>query len=127
MPASRTGKPWLPVPEAHRRRAVDTQQGSKASVLAHYRQALAFRRAHPALVGGAIEFLAAKGDVLAFIRSDGDERLLCVFNFAAKPAKWAIPAKLGQPQIMAGTGHGARIEAKTIALDALSSCFARIG
>ena len=123
-----TGKPWLPVPEAHRRRAVDTQQGSKASVLAHYRQALAFRRAHPALVGGAIEFLAAKGDVLAFIRGDGDERLLCVFNFAAKPAKWAIPRRnSASRRSWKAPGHGARIEAKTIALDALSSCFARIG
>jgi alpha-glucosidase len=122
-----TGKPWLPVPDAHRRRAVDTQEGSKASVLAHYRQALAFRREYPALVGGSIRFLAAKGDVLAFIRSGEGERLLCVFNFAGKPAKWAIPPELGKLRIMEGAGHGARIEARTIVLGPLSSCFARIG
>ena len=122
-----TGKPWLPVPEAHRRRAVDLEQGDPASVLAHYRRALAFRRLHPALVAGTIEFLAADGDVLAFVRATGDERLLCVFNFASDAAEWIIPAELGQPQIVEGVGRGARIEGTVVALDALSSCFARIG
>ena len=93
MPASPPASRGCRCPTAHRGRAVDVQQGDQASVLAHYRRALAFRRQHPALVGGAIEFLAAKGDVLAFIRSGEGERLLCVFNFAAKPAKWAIPAR----------------------------------
>ena len=122
-----TGKPWLPVPEAHRRRAVDLEQGEPASVLAHYRRALAFRRRHPALVAGTIEFLAADGDVLAFVRATGDERLLCVFNFASDAAEWIIPAELGQPQIVEGVGRGARIEGTVVALDPLSSCFARIG
>ncbi len=122
-----TGKPWLPVPEAHRRRAVDLEQGEPASVLAHYRRALAFRRRHHALVAGTIEFLAADGDVLAFVRATDDERLLCVFNFASDAAEWIIPAELGQPQIVEGVGRGARIEGTVVALDPLSSCFARIG
>ena len=120
------GKPWLPVPAPHLSRAVDVQQRDPASVLAHYRQALAFRGSHPALVGGTIEFLAAKGDVLAFIRSDGKERLLCVFNFAAKPAKWAIPRTLGRVEILDGAGQGASVDKATITLEPLSSCFARI-
>ena len=122
-----TGKPWLPVPEAHRRRAVDLERGDPASVLAHYRRALAFRRLHPALIAGTIEFLAADGDVLAFVRATGDERLLCVFNFASDAVEWIIPAELGQPQIVEGVGRGARIEGTVVALDPLSSCFARIG
>ena len=39
------------------------------------------------LVGGAIEFLDADDDVLAFIRSIDGERLLCVFNFAGDMGK----------------------------------------
>jgi len=122
-----TGKPWLPVPEAHVDRAVDIQQGDAASVLAHYRRALAFRREHAALVSGAIEFLDADDDVLAFVRSVEGERLLCLFNFAGEPAEWTVPAELDQLQLLETLGQGARIEGTTVALDALSSCFARLG
>ena len=59
-------KPWLPVPDNHRVRAVDLQQTDAGSVLSRYREALALRRQHPALIGGSIAFLEADGDVLAF-------------------------------------------------------------
>ena len=42
-------KTWLPVPGEHAARAVDAQEGLSESVLHHYRAALAFRKAHPAL------------------------------------------------------------------------------
>ena len=76
---------------------------------------------------GAIEFLDAEDDVLAFIRSREGERLLCVFNFAGEPAEWAVPAELGQLQMLDGLGQGARVEGTTLALDPLSTCFARLG
>ena len=120
-----SGKPWLPIPEAHRLRAADVQEGDAASVLAHYRRALAFRRGHPALVAGAIEFLEAEDDVLAFVRSGEGEKLVCVFNFASAAAQWAIPTGLGALEIV--ESRGARLDASTLALDGLSSCFARIG
>ncbi|TIP69405.1 MAG: alpha-glucosidase, partial [Mesorhizobium sp.] len=41
-----TGKPWLPIPESHRARAVDVQNGEAKSVLASYRAMLALRRQH---------------------------------------------------------------------------------
>ncbi|MER8771793.1 alpha-glucosidase family protein [Mesorhizobium sp. M0092] len=89
-----TGKPWLPVPANHRARAVDVQDGEQTSVLASYRAMLALRKQHPALVRGSIRFLDAEGDVLAFIREGGDEKLLCVFNFADEPAGWQSPPDL---------------------------------
>ena len=67
----------------------------RSSVLAHYRQMLAFRRQHPALVSGDIRFLEPKAQVLAFVRTAAKERLLCVFNFAGKAAKWTDPKGLG--------------------------------
>ena len=88
-----TGKPWLPVPDvASRPRRRRPAGRCRRRCWRTTARALAFRREHPALVGGAIEFLDAEDDVLAFIRSSEGERLLCVFNFAGKPAKWAIPA-----------------------------------
>ncbi|RVC47921.1 alpha-glucosidase, partial [Mesorhizobium sp. M00.F.Ca.ET.038.03.1.1] len=58
-----TAKPWLPVPLAHRGRAVDIQDGEGGSVLAAYRSILALRKRHPALIAGSIRFLEAEGDV----------------------------------------------------------------
>ncbi|PBB82400.1 alpha-glucosidase [Mesorhizobium sp. WSM3879] len=92
-------QPWLPVPPAHRARAVDVQEGEDGSVLAAYRSMLAFRKRHPALIAGSIRFLGAEGDVLAFIRQRENENLLCVFNFAGEPANWTLPAEISDVEI----------------------------
>jgi alpha-glucosidase len=84
-----SGKPWLPVPEAHRAAAVDSQ--GPGSVLESYREILAFRKAHAALQTGTITFLPASGNVLAFLREDAGETLLCVFNLDRAPVQWVLP------------------------------------
>ncbi len=82
-----TGRPWLPV--FHAERAVDTQ--GPDSVLAAYRDLLAFRNAHPAMRTGDIAFLPAKNNLLAFTRKTGAETLLFVFNLNREPAQWHAP------------------------------------
>ena len=96
-----TGKPWLPVPAAHRRSRVDRQEADPDSVLARYRQALAFRRAHPALQAGTIRFLAGDEPVLALIREAAAETLLCVFNFVGRGDAMG-PAGRARPGCAAG-------------------------
>ncbi|MDX8491540.1 alpha-glucosidase family protein [Mesorhizobium sp. VK22B] len=96
-----TARPWLPVPQPHRGRAVDIQNREDGSVLAAYRSILALRKRHPALIAGSIRFLEAEGDVLAFIRQHEDEKLLCVFNFAGEPANWTLPAEIRDVEITA--------------------------
>lgn len=84
-------KPWLPVSAEHQALAVDAQETEEASVLAHYRATLAFRKQHAALVDGDMEFLATNEDVLAFTRSKGEERLLFVFNLRRGPQELVLP------------------------------------
>ena len=122
-----TGRPWLPVPQAHRARAVDVQDGQHGSVLSAYRAILALRKRHPALVGGSIRFLDAEGDVLAFVRDGGGERLLCVFNFAGEPTDWALPAAIGgvEPIDLAVDGAGA-LDGASLGLPALGCYLGRI-
>ena len=73
-------KPWLPVPDEHLPLAVDRQ--GEGSVLAHYRDAIAARRADPRLVKGDIEFLDdLPDDVLGFTRSHEGQTRTCLFNF----------------------------------------------
>ncbi|TPK22334.1 DUF3459 domain-containing protein [Mesorhizobium sp. B2-5-9] len=115
-----TAKPWLPVPASHRARAVDVQIGDEQSVLLAYRSALALRKRHPALVGGSIRFLDTDGDVLAFIREGGGERLICVFNFAEEPATLPLVGDIGP--VTAVFGGTASIEGNTLSLPTLG-CF----
>ncbi|MDW6020990.1 alpha-glucosidase family protein [Mesorhizobium sp. BAC0120] len=122
-----TGKPWLPIPEAHLRRTVDRQEGDPSSVLAHYRDMLDFRRRHPALVNGDIRFLDSDDNVLAFLRPSENERLLCVFNFANEACEWEVPAELGALELIEHAGKRAEFDGQAIRLGGLSSFFARTG
>ncbi|AZO42366.1 alpha-glucosidase [Mesorhizobium sp. M7D.F.Ca.US.005.01.1.1] len=119
-----TARPWLPIPASHRARAVDVQNADMASVLASYRAALALRRGHEALVSGSIRFLDAEGDVLAFVREGGGERLLCVFNFAGEQGTWPLPPDVGA--IAKLDGDAAVIDEAELSLPALGYFLGRL-
>jgi alpha-glucosidase len=84
------GKPWLPVVTPHLGRSVAAQEADPESMLAHYRRMLAFRRAHPALVTGGMEAIAAQGEVASFIRR-GDEVIFCAFNLSDQATRIVMP------------------------------------
>ena len=121
-----SAKPWLPVPAAHLGRAVDVQAMDPASVLVRYGEVLAFRKEHPALVVGSIEFLDAEGDVLAFVREAGNERLLCLFNFADAPAHWLVPAGAGIASAIDFPGQHTALDGAWILLPPLGVFLARL-
>ena len=85
-------KSWLPVPYEQAALSVDTQDADAASVLSHYRQTIAFRKQHPALLDGDMEFIGTNQDLLAFTRRKGDEMLLFVFNLTREVATFELPA-----------------------------------
>ncbi len=103
-----SARPWLPVPDAHLAMAVGAESRDEASVLAHYKRLLAFRRAHPALRTGTIRFVDAPEDVLAFVRAGSGETILCAFNLGREDARVTAPAALTP---LAGTGFAATPEA----------------
>ena len=119
-----SAKPWLPVPQDHRDRAVDIQTGKKDSLLEHYRRFIAFRRSHQALAKGDIEFLAAEGDIVAFTRQHGNERIVCAFNLGAQAGE----AFIGDLPFEALPGHGFSGTAADgkIRLDGYQAWFGRI-
>ena len=62
---------------------VDEQRKMRASLLNWMRWIINVRRAHPAFARGRIAFLApANRKILAYVRSDDDETLLCVANLS---------------------------------------------
>ena len=97
-----TGEPWLPVPAAHRALAVDGQEADGGSVLHHCRRLIALRRTTLALREGAARPIAAPAPLLAFERSAGGQRLLCLFNLGDAAIATDLLAH-GSPLIETGT------------------------
>jgi alpha-glucosidase len=120
-----TAKPWLPVPPEHIAMAVSVQQGDQESMLEHYRRFLAFRHAHPALAKGEIEFIAAEGDTVAFVRRQGNEQVACAFNLGSKPATIDLGGG-SMPAPLDGHGFSGTAGAGAIRLGAYGAWFGRL-
>jgi alpha-glucosidase len=55
--------------------------------------------------------------VLAFVRTHGEQRLLCVFNFSDSAVAWSVPADWQSAKLLKGSGlTGATLQAATLQL-----------
>ncbi len=79
--------PWLPVPREHHGLAVAAQESDPAALLHAWRDFLRLRRAHPALIRGALTPLDLPDPCVGFAREDEDERILCLFNLSDAPVR----------------------------------------
>ena len=77
---STSAKTWLPVSKDHVPLSIDIQESNADSVLQEARKLLAARKNSPALCIGDIDLLDAPEGVIAFTRTHGDEKILCLFN-----------------------------------------------
>ena len=98
-----TGQPWLPVDPRHVPLAVDAQAADADSVLRFCRRFLGWRQLQPALKHGAIRFIAAPAGVLAFWRTNTDQRVLVALNLSGEEQTMALDAS---PAPTALIGHG---------------------
>lgn len=71
----------------------DPQESVDESLLAHYREVIALRRAHPALRTGDFRTVLTDDaqDVWVFVRSGGGEEVLVALNASTRPATVALP------------------------------------
>ena len=107
------GKPWLPISPDHLHQSVLAQEADDDAILHHYRNAIALRQSNPALAKGSLRDLAAKNDVLHFLRGFGDLEIFCAFNLSAAPATITLPAgnwtDLGRDMGTVDTARGGQI------------------
>lgn len=64
------------------------QTDREASLLNFAREAIARRKASPALLRGDFRLLQADDEVLAFMRGCGEEPMLCVFNLGHRTGRF---------------------------------------
>jgi alpha-glucosidase len=89
-----TGEPWLPLVGDAEHLNAETQAASPGSTLTLARRLAALRRESPALQSGTQHTVDLGEDVLAWLREDGDERLLCAVNFATGPVAVEVSGPL---------------------------------
>lgn len=119
-------EPWLPIPEEHRHRAVDIQDGRPDSILEAYQRFLRWRRTQPALVRGDLAFIDAPENVLALVRIWRDERILAVFNLSG--GEVAVSKLLsGLLESLEGYGLPTAQSGEQITLPAFGVFFGRLG
>ena len=75
-----SARPWLPVDARHLALAADRQRGNPDSVYECIRDFLRFRKRHPALLHGDLDFLPVRHNVLTYARSTAEQTLLLCFN-----------------------------------------------
>ncbi len=74
-------EPWLPIPDDHKIRAVNTQESDVNSVLNQTRKFIAWRKTKLPLQIGTINFIETGDDaLLVFKREHKDQEIICIFN-----------------------------------------------
>ena len=84
-------KPWLPLVNSHIDLAVSKQEVLDDSVLNSFRNSTQWRKQHPALLYGDIEFIDTPEPLLAFTRKYAGEEMLVCFNLSGQPQQVNIP------------------------------------
>jgi alpha-glucosidase len=97
------GEPWLPLNADWRERNVAQQRVDPDSMWSLTRDLLALRHAHPALSVGSWQAVEADGDVLAYERRHGNERMLVALNLGASEQRLKLPE--GEFALLLSTRH----------------------
>jgi len=85
-------EPWLPFEAAHAGLAADVQADDPTSMLTFARRWLAWRRTQPALRTGEMAFIPTPPDVLGFVRREGQDQMLMLFNLGVASVHVPLPA-----------------------------------
>ena len=103
------GEPWLPLHRDWQSRNIAAQTGDRASMLTLVRRLLALRRVHPALATGDFVGLPAAGDVLAFERRAGGERMIVALNLGGREQTFVLPDGAEHAAALLSTIDGATL------------------
>ncbi len=85
------GRPWLPLDPGFPSCHVEALRQDPTSILMLYRRLIELRRRHPALSVGHYRPVESEGDVLAYERRHGADRLLVVLNLGHRPHTLPLP------------------------------------
>ena len=90
-----TGKPWIGVNPNYPQINVSAALADPDSVFHYYKKLIRLRKENPVIVHGRYDLLLeAHGEIYAFTRTYGDDRLLVILNFTANQPVFALPSDI---------------------------------
>jgi len=95
------GAPWFSFAPGKETANVAAQSNDPGSLLSRYRNLIRARHSSPALERGSLQLLtpASGGSpVLAFLRTEGEERVLVLHNFSDRPANAGYPIAIASAE-----------------------------
>jgi len=98
---SSANQTWLKIDQTHTERAIDKQMTDPASMISFTRNLLTVRSELPAMVDGDSQLLDTPDDLVAFVRTSGESKVLCAFNLGDQPVNWTPPAEFSAARIVA--------------------------
>ncbi|MEO9654654.1 alpha-glucosidase [Marinomonas sp.] len=116
-------QPWLPIADSQRPLAVSVQEDNRHSVLHAYRDFMHFRKQHPELIYGDIEFLYDDETTLVFTRQFEGRKLLIALNCAEQNKILPTELKLTL-QVMPEAIQSGYLEESSMVLLPCSALFA---
>ncbi|SDJ98626.1 alpha-amylase family glycosyl hydrolase [Microbulbifer yueqingensis] len=84
-------RPWLPVPEEHRNKAVSVQEDDQHSILNRFRALLQWHREWPGLASAEQQVVDTGDELLVFYRRTATEEFLVATNYGREDAELALP------------------------------------
>lgn len=97
------GTPWLKVNPNYPEINAAGQMKDPQSIFSCYKQLVRLRKEHPVFVDGRFELLAREsGQIFAYTRDDGKQRLLVVCNFSGEPADSGLAEEWKSMELLLG-------------------------
>lgn len=97
------GMPWLPLSPIADQCTVEQLSADEGTILSLYRKLIQLRKERRALNIGSYKTLRAEGDVFAYERRLGDERLLVYLNLGHSEVDVPLPEDAGHPNLILST------------------------
>ena len=117
-------KPWLPVDDAHKQQSVAVQTNDSNSILNAYREFMAWRKSQAVLLEGDIEFIETPEPVLAFYRTLGTQKMLCMFNLSSQQTAINMPTSIVKEHNEL-SHHSAKLSQDTLTLEPYACFYAK--
>ena len=117
-------KPWLPVDDAHKQQSVAVQTNDSNSILNAYREFMAWRKSQTVLLEGDIEFIETPEPVLAFYRTLGPQKMLCIFNLNSQQTSIDMPTSIVK-EYNELSHHSAKLSQDTLTLEPFACFYAK--
>ncbi|RAI44164.1 alpha-amylase family glycosyl hydrolase [Rhodoplanes roseus] len=95
-----SAEPWLPLAADSTVENVANQTGDPGSLLNLYRRLIAVRRTRPALSRGSYEPVAASGDLIVYVRSLDNDRVMVVLNLGPEPVTLTVRGAVSNGPIL---------------------------